>query len=100
SSLPWSWRPERLSVEIHPTAIVAKGAELADGVSVGAYSLIGPRVRIGPRTQVLAHVVIEGRTRIGEDCLIRNHANLGGPPHHVSYKGGPPEDLPQELVIG
>lgn len=89
-----------MSVEIHPTAIVAKGAELADGVSVGAYSLIGPRVRIGPRTQVLAHVVIEGRTRIGEDCLIRNHANLGGPPHHVSYKGGPPEDLPQELVIG
>jgi UDP-N-acetylglucosamine acyltransferase len=89
-----------LAVEIHPTAIVADGAELADDVSVGPFCIIGPRVRIGARTRVLAHVVIEGRTRIGEDCLIRNHANLGGPPHHVSYKGGPVEDLPQELVIG
>ena len=30
-----------MSIEIHPTAIIAKGAELADGVSVGPYSIIG-----------------------------------------------------------
>lgn len=84
-----------MSVEIHPTAIVAPGAELADGVSVGPYSIIGEHVRIGARSTVLAHVVIEGHTRIGEDCTIRNFANLGGPPHHTAYKGEP-----TELIIG
>jgi UDP-N-acetylglucosamine acyltransferase len=84
-----------LGVTIHPTAIVAKGAELADGVSVGPYSIIGEHARIGARTSLLSHVVIENRTTIGEDCLVRNFANLGGPPHHVGYKGEP-----TQLVIG
>lgn len=84
-----------MSVEIHPTALVAKGAELADGVSVGPFSIIGENVRIGARTQILAHVIVEGHTRIGEDCLVRNFSNLGGPPHHTGYKGEP-----TELVIG
>ena len=53
-----SWRPEALAVEIHPTALVAKGAELADGVSVGPYSIIGEHARIGARTQILSHVII------------------------------------------
>lgn len=80
-----------MGVEIHPTAIVAKGAELADGVCVGPYSIIGEHVKVGPRTQVLAHVVIEGHTTIGADCTVRNFANLGGPPHHTAYKGEPTE---------
>lgn len=84
-----------MAVEIHPTAIVAKGAELADDVTVGPYTIIGGHVKIGPRTQVLAHVVIENRTTIGADCLVRNFANLGGPPHHTGYRGEP-----TELVIG
>jgi UDP-N-acetylglucosamine acyltransferase len=84
-----------VSVEIHPTAIVAKGAELADGVSVGPYSLIGEHARIGARTEILSHVIVEGHTRIGEDCTVRNFSNLGGPPHHTAYKGEP-----TELIIG
>jgi UDP-N-acetylglucosamine acyltransferase len=39
--------------------------------------------------------VVEGRTSIGEDCVVRNFSNLGGPPHHTAYKGEP-----TELVIG
>jgi UDP-N-acetylglucosamine acyltransferase len=84
-----------LAVEIHPTAIVGKGAELADGVSIGPYSVIGEHVCIGARTQVLTHVVIEGHTRLGADCVVRNFSNLGGPPHHTGYRGEP-----TELVIG
>ena len=34
-------------------------------------------------------------TRIGEDCTVRNFANLGGPPQHTGYQGEP-----TELVIG
>jgi UDP-N-acetylglucosamine acyltransferase len=84
-----------LSIEVHPTAIVGKGAELADGVSVGPYCVIGEHVKIGARTQVLAHVVLEGHTTIGADCTIRNFANLGGPPHHTAYNGEP-----TQLIIG
>lgn len=84
-----------MPVDLHPTALVAKGAELADGVSVGPYSIIGEHVKIGAGTQVLSHVVIEGHTTIGEACLVRNFSNLGGPPHHAGYKGEP-----TELVIG
>jgi UDP-N-acetylglucosamine acyltransferase len=84
-----------MSVDIHPTAIVAPGAQLDEGVSVGPYSLIGEHARIGARTRILAHVVIENRTTIGADCLVRNFSNLGGPPHHTGYKGEP-----TELVIG
>ena len=84
-----------MAVDVHPTAIIAKGAELADGVSVGPFSIIGEHARIGARTQVLAHVVIEGHTQVGEDCLIRNFTNLGGPPHHNGYNGEP-----TELIIG
>ena len=84
-----------MSVDIRPTAIVSKGAELADGVSIGPFSIIGEHVRIGAGTQILAHVVIENRTTIGEDCSVRNFANLGGPPHHTGYRGEP-----TELVIG
>lgn len=84
-----------MAVEIHPTAIVGKGAELADGVSIGPYSILGDDVRVGANTKILAHVVIEGRTTIGADCSIRNFSNLGGPPHHTAYRGEP-----TELVIG
>lgn len=87
-------RRESLSIEVHPTAIVAKGAELADGVSIGPYCVIGEHVKIGPRTKLLSHVVVEGRTTIGEDNTIRPFANLGGPPQ-APYNGEP-----TELVIG
>ena len=59
-----------MSVDIHPTAIVAKGAELAEGVSIGPYSIIGEHVRIGARTTLASHVVVEGHTQIGEDCTV------------------------------
>jgi UDP-N-acetylglucosamine acyltransferase len=84
-----------LSVIVHPTAIVADGAQLAEGVSIGPYCVVGEHAQIGARTRLLAHVVIEGHTRIGEDCTVRNFANLGGPPHHTGYRGEP-----TELIIG
>jgi UDP-N-acetylglucosamine acyltransferase len=83
-----------VSVEVHPTAIVAKGAELADGVQIGPYCVIGEHVVLGPRTRLLAHVVVEGHTQIGADCTIRHFANLGAPPQ-AAYGGEP-----TRLVVG
>src|SRR5207249_9715029 len=70
-----------------PTASVRGKAELAEGVTVGAYSLIGEHVRIGQGSRIDAHVVIEGWTDIGEDCQIHSFVSLGAPPQHLQYKG-------------
>ena len=66
-----------MGVEIHPTAIVAKGAELADGVSVGPYTLIGEHVKIGPRTQTLAITLCrQKKGATGHAATVRNDSNL------------------------
>ena len=80
---------------IHPTALVAAGAELDTDVRVGPYTVIGSHVRIGARTEVGAHCVLDGHTTIGPDNRIASHNVLGCPPQDVKYAGEP-----CELVIG
>ena len=65
---------------IHPTAIVAPGAQLADDVQIGPYSIIGEHVTIGARTVVGPHVVIEGHTSIGEDNKFFQFSSIGAAP--------------------
>ncbi|MBI5143404.1 MAG: acyl-ACP--UDP-N-acetylglucosamine O-acyltransferase [Nitrospirae bacterium] len=72
---------------IHPTAIIAAGAQLGDGVEVGAYSIIGGGAKIGRGTKIHAHVVIDGNTTIGEDCEIFPFASIGMPPQDLKYHG-------------
>jgi UDP-N-acetylglucosamine acyltransferase len=76
-----------VSVEIHPTAIVDKGAELAAGVRVGPFCTIGPRVKIGAGTKLSSHVVVEGATELGERNVVHPFSVLGGPPQHTAYRG-------------
>ena len=72
---------------IHATAIVEPGAKLADGVSVGAYSIIGKDVTTGERTWIGPHVTIEGRTKIGRNNRIYQFSAIGGPPQDKKYAG-------------
>ena len=76
-------------VEIHPTAIVEPGAELGDGVVIGAYSIVRAQVRIGAGTLVGPHCVIEGRTTIGAGNRIFQFASLGAAPQDKKYAGEP-----------
>ena len=78
-----------MSTQIHPTAVVAKGAELGRDVVIGPYSVVGGQVKIGDRTQIGPHVVVDGVTTIGGDNVIVGQANLGGPPQDLSYRGEP-----------
>ena len=72
---------------IHETAVVHPAAELADGVEVGPYAVIGEKVKIGEGTRIGPHVVIDKWTVIGEGCQIYQYASLGTPPQHIKYKG-------------
>lgn len=71
----------------HPTAIVDEGARLAESVSVGPYSIIGPDVEVGEGTRIGPHVLIEKDTRIGERCEIHKGAVLGTDPQDLKYRG-------------
>ena len=84
-----------MSTQIHATALVDPKAQLAENVSVGAYSVIGPDVVIGAGTQIGAHTIIEGHATIGADNIIGHHILLGGVPQDKKYAGEP-----TQLVIG
>ena len=74
---------------IHPTAIIADGAQIADDVEIGAYSIIGANVSIGSGTWVGPHVVIEGHTTIGKNNRIFQFCSLGAIPQDKKYAGEP-----------
>ncbi len=86
---------------IHPTAIVEPGAELATGVVVGPYSLIGSSVTIGPGSEIGAHVVLEGRVSLGARCRIGHGALIGGVPQDFKFREGLPVgvDVGDDTVI-
>jgi len=82
---------------IHPTAIVHDGAQLAAEVAVGPYSIIGPGVELGEGTWIGAHVVLDGRTRIGRRNRIFHFSSIGAPPQDKKYAG---EDTAVEIGDG
>lgn len=60
---------------IHPTAVIDPEATLGDGVHVGPYAVVG-KARIGARTILKAHVVVENGVELGEDCRVEPGAVL------------------------
>ena len=80
---------------IHETALVDPRAEIDSDVEVGPYSIVGGCVRIGKGTRIKSHVVVEGRTTLGEENVIFQFATVGSMPQDLKYKGEP-----SELIIG
>ena len=72
---------------IHPTAVIHPDAQLHPTVQVGAYAVIGEEVRIGAGSLVGHHVVLEGRTEIGDRNHIFPGAVIGLEPQDLKYQG-------------
>jgi UDP-N-acetylglucosamine acyltransferase len=83
-------------MSIHPTALVAPGAEIPADAEVGPYCTVGPGVKLASGVTLRSHVVVEGETEIGEGCEVWPFAVLGAPPQHAAYRSGDP----CRLVIG
>jgi UDP-N-acetylglucosamine acyltransferase len=73
-------------MEIHSTAIVSPKAQLATGVKIGPYSIIGDHVKIGRDTNIGPQVTIDGHTEIGERNNIYQFVTIGFPPQDIGYK--------------
>lgn len=73
--------------EIHPTAVIAKGAVIGAGVEIGPYCCVGPKVRLGDKVNLKSHVVIDGNTTVGAGTGIFPFASIGQRPQDLKYQG-------------
>lgn len=85
-----------MSVTIHPTAIVDPAAKLGDGVEIGPFCIVGKDIVLGNRTKLISHVTLDGKTTIGEDCLLYPQVSMGYPPQDFKHSGS--EDV--SILIG
>lgn len=74
-------------VQIHPSAVVEKGAELAAGVTVGPFCHVGSAAKIGENVELLSHVAVIGETTIGAGTRIFPNAVIGSDAQNVAYRG-------------
>ena len=74
---------------IHPTAIIDPAAQLADGVSVGPYTVIESGVTIGPDCEIGPFCRFGTGTLVGRNNRFESHCSVGAPPQDLKYAGEP-----------
>jgi len=72
---------------VHPTAVVDPGAKLSDDVSLGPYTVVGDGVEIASGVEVGSHVILVGRTTIGERTRIFPFSVIGEAPQVQDVEG-------------
>jgi UDP-N-acetylglucosamine acyltransferase len=74
---------------IHETAIVSAQAVIGDDCYIGAFSTIGDEVRLGDKVRLESHVVIDGKTSIGDETRVFPFVSIGLAPQDLKYDGEP-----------
>lgn len=72
---------------IHRTAVVHPKAQIASGVTISPFAVIGEHVSIGEGTIIHPHVVIDGWTTVGKNCEIFPGASIGAIPQDLKFDG-------------
>ena len=74
---------------IHPTAIVATGAELGDGIEIGAHAIIEDNVSIDDGCRIGSNVLIADGARLGKNVKVHHGAVLATIPQDLKFGGEP-----------
>lgn len=74
---------------IHESAIVSPKATIGSDCYIGAYSTIGDGVVLGNKVRLESHVVVDGKTKIGDETKIFPFVSIGLAPQDLKYKGEP-----------
>lgn len=82
-------------VDIHPSAIIDPGACICSGVQIGPFCTVGSEVDLKAGVELMSHVVITGRTFLGEGTRVFPFVSLGHQPQDLKYRGEP-----SSLIIG
>jgi len=75
--------------DIHPTAIVAHGARLGNGVTIGPFCVVGRDVTLADGVSLISHVVLDGHTHVGEAAVLYPFCTVGLAPQDLKYRGEP-----------
>ena len=73
---------------IHPTAVVAADAVIADDVEIGPFAVVEGDVEIGAGSVLGPHVVVRRYSRLGRDNYLDTGVVVGGLPQHLAFDGG------------
>ena len=74
---------------IHPSAIVSPKAKIGKNCYIGAFSTIGDDVILRDGVRLESHVVIDGKTTIGEETKIFPFVLIGLAPQDFKHGGEP-----------
>lgn len=72
---------------IHPTAVVAPGAQIDATCEIGPYAVIGAGVRLGPGNIVGPHAVLDGETTAGAGNRFSASCSIGASPQITGRAG-------------
>ena len=81
---PCSKRGSKMT-KIHPSSVVMDGAELDDGVEIGPLCYVGPHVKIGAGTRLIAQCNVDGYTTLGKNNTVFPFCALGQAPQDLSF---------------
>jgi len=77
------------AAKIHPTAIVAPGAQIPASCSIGPYCTIGANVILGEDCELISHVILDGHLTLGARNRVFPFACIGIAPQDLKYAGEP-----------
>jgi UDP-N-acetylglucosamine acyltransferase len=80
-------------VSVHSSAVIAPGAQVPASCKVGPFCTIGAEVVLGEDCTLISHVVLDGRTRIGERNIFHPFSAIGVAPQDLKYGGEPTETV-------
>lgn len=72
---------------IHPSAIVSEKARLGRNVHIGPFCIVGDDVTIEDGVKLHSHVVVEGKTRLGQYSCYYPFTTIGLAPQDMKYAG-------------
>lgn len=73
--------------QIHPTAIVERGAQIGKNVTIGAYSIIHSNVILEDGVTIHGHVYLDGYTTIGQNTQVYPGAVIGTKTQDLKFRG-------------
>jgi len=75
------------NVEIHPSSVIEDGATIGAGCVIGPLCVVGPDVVLHAKVHLKSHVVVSGKTTIGEGTTVFPFASIGEVPQDLKFKG-------------
>jgi UDP-N-acetylglucosamine acyltransferase len=81
---------------IHPTAVVAAGAEIGRNVRIGPFAVVGPGVTIGDDAEIASHAMLEGRVVLESRVRVGHGTVIGGEPQDLKFT----RETPSGVRIG